>query len=341
MNLEQTVRSLARRLARVRAAEAAVRWAFISGTACFAALVASSFGLFDLPAIAAAGIVAAATLAAVATAVLRGPDLLQVAGRIDRALDLKNRVATALEAGARTDPMARLQRADAARALTAADRRRAFRFVLSTEGRLLPLLFALCAGAVIAQTVRGEGGETGPSLTPEAQIEALRWIATAEAAGPGGAATADLERRLDSLTTEIREGGTPIDALDAVAREAADRIRQDTALPAGDIRRLKQIGRAARGAAAALARAAGRSDARPWELGGAADPVLKEAFGERTGPRATGALPDVADVPVTPGSSGRPIRLPDVAPGGPQAAPRLWDADYDTIIRNYFDLEKE
>lgn len=315
MTLESMVRSLRRRIVVTRAAEGALRWSAAASAGCFALLVVSFFAGFTVS----SSLVIAAIAVAAGAGVLarRLPDLAQTARRLDRDLGLDDRLATALESRGR---FAELQREDARRALAAADARRAARFVLSTEARLLPLLFALCAGALMAQSIRG-ATETAVAPSPQ-RLDALGW--TALAAGVDH----ELADRLAAAAARIAAGETPIAELDAIAREAADRLGDEN-LSADEIRALKQIGRAARGAAAALGRARDGEPARPWDLGAPDDPALEAAFGP-TPHRGTADVSGAGDASST--SSGRP-RL-DSAEG--VGARRAWDSKYDAMLRNYF-----
>lgn len=319
MNLERTVRSVTRRLTVIRAAETSVRWCFVASVAVFMGLVGATFGFWILPTAAAAALVAAGAAAGALAGVLGAPDAAATARRLDRILGLEDRVATALEA---RGLFAELQRADALRALSAADRRRATRFVLSTEGRLLPVIFALCAGALMAQG----GRRNEESQTPEptaAHLEALRWLATAVDQKAGGD---DLQQKLAALTPKIT--ANPIQELRAIAQEAQARLEAG-GITGAQAERLRQIGRAARGAAAALGRDGGGT---PWDLAGVADPALEEAFGDGAQDR-TGSARGGKGV-ASPASSGAPLppRLVEMI----RKAPRTWSHSYDSIVRRYF-----
>jgi hypothetical protein len=334
VNLESTVRSIARRLRLVRAADAAVRWAFVASAVGFAALVASGFGLWNVSGWATVGGIGAAAAAGAAVAAGRAPTPAQAARHLDRTLGLEERVATALEA---RGPLAELQRADACRALQAADRSRVARFVLSTEGKLLPLLFALLAGALLARTIRPEP-DPAAAAPSEAQLEALRWIApTAQdraAAGPA----AELQVRLARISARIAAGERPVEALDALAREAYERIARDPKLGPGEIGRLRQIGRAARGAAAALGRRPDGAPSRPWDLSGPEDPSLKHAFDDSGDTRRHASARPTSAAPA-PGPSGRP--LPVEAGAAATGAPRARSSDYDAVVTRYFAFRQE
>jgi hypothetical protein len=322
VNLEATVRSIARRLRLIGAAEAAVRWCFAASVAAFLALVAAAFGAAPFGWAAAVGLAAGAALAGAAAGALAGPDAAGTARRLDRRLGLEERISTALEA---RGLFAELQRADAARALAAADRRRAVGFALSTEGRLLPLLLALCAGALLARPARPVESDA-PEAPTAAHLEALGWLRPVARAGGG-----DLEKRLAALSEKIARGASPIDALDAVAREAEAKLAGG-GVGAEEARLLRELSRGARGAAAALGRTEAGRPARPWDLAGPADPALEETFGERARRRAAAARG--GDGSAAPGSSG-----PALTPGAAEAqrrAPRPTGAAYDRIIRRYF-----
>lgn len=316
MTLESELRGLRRRLALVSAAEGALRGGAFAAAACFLLLVASFFAAFTVSAWMVAGVVLASALAGALAR--RLPDLAETARRLDRRLGLDDRLATALEA---RGPFAELQRNDARRALAGADARRVARFALSTEAKVLPLMFALCAGALMAQSIRGADDAPARAPTPQ-HMEAIGWVSLA----------ADVDHpladRLAAAAAEIADGAVPIAELDAIAQEAADRLREGD-LSAEEVRALKQIGRAARGAAAALGRTADGEPARLWDLGAPDDPALEAAFG--TAPhRGTADMSGTG--PVTAGSSGRPWF--ESAEGA--GAARRWDAKYDAMIRNYF-----
>ena len=196
------------------------------------------------------------------------------------------------------------------------------RFALSTEARLLPLIFALCAGALLAQSVRSTAGTDAAAPTSQ-QLEALGWIAMSADIDH------DLADRLAKSAADIAAGGAPVAELDAIAQEAAERLREGN-LSAEEIRALKQIGRAARGAAAALGRTREGTPSRPWDLGAPDDPALEAAFGPAPH-RGTSDISGAGDAEST--SSGRP-RID--ATGAAAGAARRWDPRYDATIRNYF-----
>ncbi len=289
-----------RRLRAAGAAEAAARGAFHASIAACALLAASKFlGTGFVLAAAACG---AVPIALAARSALRRFTLLDCAVRLDRALGLEERLATALEA---SGPMREAQERDARAALARAPvpRRRMPREGRLLAGSLIVLGALLAVPSFERRTARADG-----AARPLHEEEAAR-LAELAKADAEFREVAELVRR-DDLEPALAR-------LDVLLSKLADRLVEAGGGPAaaGLQKALDEAGAAAAAISAELARR-GRTVHAPAPV--AAEAKLRRQFsripGEFAAP-AGGSLPPAAAAVLS---------------------RKDWDPRHDPVIRRYF-----